>query len=699
MEGGAGSDVMAGGAGDDDMIGGSAPTYLPTGTTTAMISDGTLGGSGFTLPPPANSLLSVGGSGVVGNTMDGGGGNDVMLGGNGSITHVLSSGKWAQNPNDQAFIRTPVDLDLLTIGGDDTMRGGPGDDKMFGGLGNDSMDGGTGDDYIEGGPGRDIGQGGAGDDDIVGGTSPIALPPPPLGQTNDQVAANTPDGTPDPAHAGQRLGNIVCGYYCGQSTNASDDDAIAANNARVDRCPAVVNNGVGTPQGSDNCLWTRTSYGNEKQTSSPGVAQSGAISATPLGNPRTRFVTLLGQSPTETTSNGNDYVEGDSGNDVIWGQDGNDSVHGDTPAQNSPRLDECLPTGDPNAGQDIIVGGYGNDVLCGDGGDDGIVGNRALVKVVPFTGSPTTIGQPGGAPYGTLSFPASGNSIYQVDLSQEYVNGVLTPIPNWNNPAASGQNTQHDIIFGGQGNDTLHGSPGGDFIQGDDGMHMKGQPAATGGDDILYGDQGNDSLQGGPGNDHIFGGDANDDLDVIRSDTGIPFKVDDNRACQPMMFPTITVDPTAMLTAEGCPTTGFGIQSYLSRFPLPAGQTYDSDPGALDNGGNVKNSTLFGDLMYGGFNRDMFQSQQTGAGDRMIDDHGAYNLEFVCPGAYGGYQINRALSPNLITFIQQLSQADGAVNVATPTSSGGVETSIIYAGSGAGITGPDYPTTPGHFTC
>ena len=706
MEGGAGSDQMAGGAGDDDMIGGTAPTYLAPGKTTSMVSDGTAGGVGFAPTPPANPLLSVPGSGVVGNTMDGGGGNDVMIGGNGQITHVLAGGQWKRNANDGAFVRTVVQLDQASggstgIGGDDTMRGGPGDDRMFGGVRNDSMDGGAGDDYVEGGTGRDLLQGGTNDDDIVGGTSPLSIPVPsplPTGYASataytDAQAAGMPDGTP--AGGGTTTGNIICGYYCGQSTTASDDDAIVANNGRIDRCAAA----SGVPQGSDTCAWTRTSYGDEKATSAPGVSQSGSITTRSLGDPRTRFITLLGQSSVETTHNGNDYVEGNSGDDVIYGEDGSDAVHGDTPAPNSPRLDECLPTADPTAGQDIVVGGYGNDVLCGNGGDDFLLGNRGNVTVVPFSGSATTIGGTNGPPYGTLSLPASGNGIYQVDLSQEYNDGTLVAVPNWNNPTATGQTGQHAIIFGGQGDDTIHGSPGDDFLQGDDGMHVAGQPPSTGGDDIVFGDGGNDSLQGGPGNDDEFGGAANDDLDVVRSDTAIPFKITDAGSCLPPLFPTINVVPTALLAAEGCPTTGFGIQSYASRFPLPAVQSYDTDPGANDNGGTTSHTSTFGDVLYGGFNRDMFQSQATGLGDRMIDDHGAYNLEFGCPAAYGGYQIIRAMSPSLIGFLQQLTQADGAVNTSTPTSSGGTEASIIYPGDSSGNTGKAYPTTPGHFTC
>jgi Ca2+-binding RTX toxin-like protein len=508
--------------------------------------------------------------------------------------------------------------------------------------------------------------------------------------TKDDVAGGTPDGRSGP---NGQPGNIICGYLCGQSTNSSDDDAIVANNGRIDRCAAV----GGVPQGSDSCTWTRTSYGNEKQSSSPGVQQNGTITNQSLGNPRTRFVTLLGQSPTDADHNADDYVEGNSGSDVIWGADGNDAVHGDTPAANSPRLDECLPTSDPTAGQDVIVGGYGNDVLCGDGGDDGMLGNRGRVTVVPFAGAKTTIGQDGGAPYGTFTYPNSGNTNYQVDLSKEYVNGVLTAVPNWNSPSASGQDQQHVIIFGGQGNDSLHGSPGADFIEGDDGMHAAGAPDATGGDDIVFTDRGSDSAQGGPGNDHLYGGDSNDDLDVRRTDTDIALKVNDNRQCMPILFPTISADPTSFLTAGSCPTSGFGAQSYASRFPLVSG-TYNNDPGLLDNGGTNKNSKVFGDIMYGGFGRDVMQSDINQLGDRMIDDFGAYNLEYLCPSTYGGSQINRALSPNLRSFMLALSQADGAVTTNVVASSGGVELSLIYAGDNS-QTGPDYPTTPGHFTC
>lgn len=49
----------------------------------------------------------------------------------------------------------------------------------------------------------------------------------------------------------------------------------------------------------------------------------------------------------------------------------------------------------------------------------------------------------------------------------------------------------NDEIYGGAGNDILHGQRGDDFISGGDG------------EDELYGELGSDTLDGGPGNDVI----------------------------------------------------------------------------------------------------------------------------------------------------------------------------------------------------
>jgi Ca2+-binding RTX toxin-like protein len=602
--------------------------------------------------------------------------------------------------------------------------------------------------------------------------------------------------------------NIICAFVCGKKMtpgstadplvagDTSNDTVIVGHNGRIDRCAALVSNGVGTPQGSDSCTWKRTPYGAEKVSSwfsssaGSGVAQTGQLCsvvvngcpATDLGSPRTRFTTLLGQSPTETIQAGTDYLEGNIGNNIIYGEDGPAVIHAVTPNQTDPATvpnastlypqyaefganftlsSECLPNAAYSAvhNQNILIGGYGgvgvnrnlhdlangnasNDVLCGGFGDDAILGNRGLVGTQhatsasdPLSGAvtptpfgnnasgPVTIGVTGGPPYGVLTIPSSGNTIYPVRLDVEYSDGLLVPVPNWNNPTATGQANQHDIIFGGGGNNSIHGSPGADFVIGDSGIHVAGTPVpcaavppssapptpcAPTGDNIIFGGGGNDSIEGGAGNADIFGGAANKDIDVRRSDTTTAPKVDNNGVCMPLAFGTISVTPASLGAGNGycAPNPSFpqyqwANQSYASRFPLPTGSVYDVDTSGRDNGGTASHTTVFGHVTITGLDRTIAQAQ--GFGDRMIGPNGSYNLYYVCPAAYGGYQIIRAFKPGLLTFMQQLAGMDGAYNVnqtakpPTTPSSGDYEINFVYPTSGN--TGSAYPTTTGHFTC
>jgi len=80
-----------------------------------------------------------------------------------------------------------------------------------------------------------------------------------------------------------------------------------------------------------------------------------------------------------------------------------------------------------------------------------------------------------------------------------------------------------DMIFGGNGDDTINSGAGNDLICGGN-----GGGAVNGGlgDDTIDGGNGNDTLRGGDGNDRIFGGGGNDTLeggndnDVLDGQTG-----------------------------------------------------------------------------------------------------------------------------------------------------------------------------------
>lgn len=75
------------------------------------------------------------------------------------------------------------------------------------------------------------------------------------------------------------------------------------------------------------------------------------------------------------------------------------------------------------------------------------------------------------------------------------------------------------------------------------------------------------------------------------------------------------------------------------------------------------------------------------------------NVYYVCPSTYGDYISTRAIAPGLITFLQNLSQGDGAFNTATTGTSGFRETAIVFPTDVKFNTNPIHPDTPGHFTC
>ena len=88
----------------------------------------------------ADNLLGLGGS----DDLDGGAGNDWVLGGN----------------------------ERYPQGGDKNLLGGSGNDGVLGGIGSDKAVGGSGTDYVYGAPGSDRLVGGDGDDLVWGGPYP-----------------------------------------------------------------------------------------------------------------------------------------------------------------------------------------------------------------------------------------------------------------------------------------------------------------------------------------------------------------------------------------------------------------------------------------------------------------------------------------------------------------------------------------------
>lgn len=89
-------------------------------------------------------------------TIDGGTGNDRLLGNDG---------------NDRIYGRSGNDW-IKGYGGNDRLDGGSGNDRLYGGRGNDKLWGSAGNDYLYGGLGKDTLSGGKGSDTFVFDTAP-----------------------------------------------------------------------------------------------------------------------------------------------------------------------------------------------------------------------------------------------------------------------------------------------------------------------------------------------------------------------------------------------------------------------------------------------------------------------------------------------------------------------------------------------
>ena len=146
--GGEGNDLINGGQGSNDLSGGEGDDIIRfggTGDSTVTGGNGDDFLDGSFLNDDMNYYYYYGRNAA---DIDGGSGNDTVLGTNGA--DVIAG----QDGNDS----------VLAGGGTDEIFGGDGDDILTGGRQNDTIDGGAGDDFIFGALGADVARGGEGAD-------------------------------------------------------------------------------------------------------------------------------------------------------------------------------------------------------------------------------------------------------------------------------------------------------------------------------------------------------------------------------------------------------------------------------------------------------------------------------------------------------------------------------------------------------
>jgi hypothetical protein len=178
--------------------------------------------------------------------------------------------------------------------------------------------------------------------------------------------------------------------------------------------------------------------------------------------------------------NGPSVIDGGPGDDnTINGNGGDDVIHG-------------------GIGNDVLVGGPGNDTLDGGPGDDDL------------EGIPGDFDTSGAASLGTDTYiGGGGGDIVDYAGRTEDLSLSLDGIANDGAPGEN-DNIGADIngVEGGDGNDTIAGNAGPDYLNGGTGNDTI---TGGGGDDRLFGGSGNDQLDAGPGQDYLEG-DVGDDV-------------------------------------------------------------------------------------------------------------------------------------------------------------------------------------------
>ena len=146
LNGGPGNDTLSGGLGADSLNGGTGP----------------------------GSSVACGGAYTDADTIDGGGGSDLVSYSTRTANVTVTLGAGANDGEAGEGDNVQADVERITGGrGDDSLtgnsgldriNGGNGDDDLFGGSGGDILSGGNGDDEITGGSGKDTMSGSAGND-------------------------------------------------------------------------------------------------------------------------------------------------------------------------------------------------------------------------------------------------------------------------------------------------------------------------------------------------------------------------------------------------------------------------------------------------------------------------------------------------------------------------------------------------------
>ncbi len=553
LAGAAGNDVLLGGADDDVLVGGEgADVYkyslgdgndkIVNDQATAS-ADKILFGAGITL---ANiKLTRVGYDLIISFTNSSTDSIRIIGQLSGDNSYVLNTLQFSDattlsiSPLTLSNVITspgsPLSDMLDGYGGRDILLGGNGDDQLIAAGGNDSLDGGQGGDYLEADEGNDTLLGGAGTDALLGSDGTDLL----TGGIGDDTLQGGEGADSYFFNAGDGQDFI----YNLQTVAAADKIVFGAGITAANIHQFQDGNDlVITFDGNGGDLLHIVGQFDgdvptELHTLQFSDATTLTLTTTPLSLPD--YVAGTRNSDSLSGDGGNNLFSAGVGADEIIANAGNDTLNGDAG-------NDSLYGGD---GNDLITGGRGDDYLQGDEGVDSYVfnkldGNDTLYNYQTMTVTTDKIVFGAGITAANIRLNRQGDDLiitltnsstdsirisnqytsvaYQLNTLQfadastlninptnltnlVYSTGTSAPdaLTGYDGTDSMSGSGDDDDLIGLGGDDTLNGGAGADSLLGGDGNDSL---VGSVGADTLSGDDGADSLSGGTGDDFLQGG-------------------------------------------------------------------------------------------------------------------------------------------------------------------------------------------------
>ncbi|NEU80298.1 DUF4347 domain-containing protein [Nostoc sp. UIC 10630] len=498
------ADVISGNAGDDTILGGALGDSIDGGTENNLIlgDNGAITCTNGAVSQIASTDFALGGDdsittttgadiivgGIGSDVISAADGNNIVLGDNGTISIAANA-------------LSLIDTTAPEVGGNDVISTGANNDIVLAGNGNDTVTAGDGQNLVIGDNGTATYAAGVlqrleTTDPTLGGNDSITT-----GEGEDIVLAGIGGDTVTTNSANDIvLGDNGIVDYVGTDGNAADIDIITTTNPNNGG-----NDNISTGAGNDFVLagtgadTVSSGTGNDLIFGDHGEVRGDInANALPLNTASDPF-TFTSLNTQNSEAGGNDSLVGDGGEDIILGGQGNDTITGN-------EGDDDIWGGHNVAGgqdgDDVIDGGAGNDAIAGDNAKILRKGNSISSRI--RTLSNATIYDSNGNPLVTPTSQTNPTGVSEREIV--LYDHSDTPLP---------QTSGNDMIAGGADDDVIFGQLGNDAIQGDGSTSINVLTtsqsvedfggAGTDGDDYIEGNGGNDSIFGNLGQDDIIG--------------------------------------------------------------------------------------------------------------------------------------------------------------------------------------------------